>query len=97
LIVNIEEWRNRIDEIDRELVDLLNKRAELAVKVGEEKRRTETVVYDPEREEEILRRVARLNSGPLSDAALDSIYRQVFAGCTEVQSGDSSQETGDEA
>lgn len=92
--MRIEEWRERIDEIDRELVALLNKRAALAVRVGEEKRRTGTGVYDPEREDEVLGRIRRLSGGPLRAHALDAIYRAIIAGCTEVQSDKSLPQTG---
>jgi chorismate mutase-like protein len=92
--VTIEVWRKRIDEIDRDLVALVNKRAELAVRVGEEKRRRGTGIQDPEREDEVLRRIRRLNGGPLSEGALDAIYREIMAGCTEVQSSDAAPRRG---
>ena len=88
--MNLEDWRNRIDEIDGKLVELLNQRAGLAVRVGKEKRRLGATLQDPEREDAVLGRARSMNHGPLSGKAIDAIYRSIIRGCTEVQTGDTS-------
>lgn len=75
----LEEWRRRIDRLDARLVRLLNERAACAQAIAREKRRRGLEVPDPAREAQVLERVCRLNEGPLSDGALERIFRAVIA------------------
>ena len=59
-------WRDRIDEIDIELVKLLNERTKCAEEIGKIKLLLGLEAYSPEREEEVKRNVTALNRGPLS-------------------------------
>jgi chorismate mutase len=72
--MSIEDWRLEIDAIDNELLDLLNKRASLAVKVGQSKRITGIALYDPGREEEVIERARRANQGPLDEPAIVELF-----------------------
>lgn len=81
----LKPLRDAIDAVDRRLVDLLNERARLAQEVGRVKRGGAAPVYRPEREAEVLRRVAALNGGPLSEAALTGIYREVISACRALE------------
>ena len=63
--MGLDEWRARIDEIDRQLLRLLSQRAELSLEIGRAKRESGEPVLVPEREQEILDELARLNPGPL--------------------------------
>ena len=74
----IEDWRLRIDEIDRELVELLNERSRCAIEIGYMKRSLGLPVYQPEREQEILANVERLNLGPLADTAVRRLFERVI-------------------
>ncbi len=74
----IEDWRRRIDAIDRKLVELLNERAGCAMAIGELKRVLGTPVYQPEREQEILANVERMNGGPLEDTAIRRLFERVI-------------------
>ena len=72
--------RDRIDELDREIVALLNERAALGRDAGRAKHIAgRRALRDPEREREVLLRVAMANPGPLSQADLLSIYRRIVA------------------
>src|SRR6185295_15617625 len=53
-LMGLDEWRTRIDEIDRQLLGLLNQRAELSVEIGRAKRESGGPILVPEREQEIL-------------------------------------------
>ncbi len=64
--MGLDEWRARIDEIDRQLLGLLNQRAELSLEIGRAKRESGESVLVPEREQGILDELARLNPGPLA-------------------------------
>jgi len=74
----IEEWRRRIDELDAQIVSLLNRRAEYTLKIGREKRKLDQPLRSKEREAQVLKRVSTLNRGPLSDDALQRIYRVIM-------------------
>jgi chorismate mutase/prephenate dehydratase len=77
---DLEALRARIDELDRRLVELLNERARVVVEIGRIKRASGAPIYAPDREAEVLRRVTRANQGPLSDAAVGAIYRELMSG-----------------
>jgi chorismate mutase len=76
--MKIEDWRRKIDSIDAAVLQLLNRRAELAVEVGRLKKEKGLSVRDHEREGQILSRVKRLNPGPLPDDAVTRIYRLIL-------------------
>ncbi len=76
----LERLRVRIDEVDRRLVELLNERARIVVDVGELKRGTGGPIYAPHREAAVLERVLGANRGPLSDRAIEGIYRELMSG-----------------
>lgn len=81
--------RDRIDELDRRIVDLLNERAVLGRAAGRAKHTAgRRAVKDPEREREVLLRVAMSNSGPLSQADLLSVYRRIVAVTRGLESRD---------
>ncbi len=74
--------REGIDEIDGELLRLINERAKLAHRIGEIKQGN---IYRPEREAQVLRRVAERNPGPLSAAAAQRIVREVMSACLALE------------
>lgn len=77
--------RAQIDEIDRRLLELLSRRAELAAEVGRLKLATGTPAYRPEREAEVLRALAAFNRGPLEPAALEPIFREIISACRAME------------
>ncbi|WP_281951364.1 prephenate dehydratase [Nitrosophilus kaiyonis] len=77
--MNLNELRKKIDSIDDEILELLNKRMEIVKKVGELKNKTGAPIYRPEREQEILNRLKKENRGPLNDSAIDAIFLEIFA------------------
>ena len=85
----LEEVRQRIDAIDRDLQRLLNERAECALKVGEIKQTdpdTENpAFYRPEREAQILARIQRDNTGPLSNSDIASLFREIISCCLNLE------------
>ena len=72
--------RQRIDELDRNIVELLNERAGVVVEVGRAKLAGGLPVYSPDREQAVLRRIAELNPGPLPQKTLQAIYRELMSG-----------------
>jgi chorismate mutase/prephenate dehydratase len=74
--------RALIDGLDQRLVKLLSERARLAQRIGKLK---QGGAYRPEREAQVLRRVRRLNSGPLSDAALARVFTEIMSACRALE------------
>ena len=78
--VDLGQLRKRIDDLDRQIVALLSERAGVVVDVGKAKMVDGTPVYAPDREQEVLQRIASLNTGPLLQKTLRSIYRELMSG-----------------
>lgn len=76
--MTIEYWRTEIDEIDRELLRLLNRRARLAMKVGALKRVAGLPCCDSERERLVLRTLQQANTGPLDTRAITELFRSII-------------------
>lgn len=71
--------REQIDRIDAQVLNLLNRRAALAKRIGQLKSRDRSSVYVPSRERQVLSRLTGLNKGPLSNEAVRAIYREVIS------------------
>lgn len=76
--MDIADWRRLIDELDREIVRLISKRAEAAKEIGKLKRTTELPVYEPNRERVVFDNVRSHNPGPLPDIELVHIYERII-------------------
>ncbi len=76
---DLTEFRDQIDAIDTELLRLLNRRAELALAVGEIKTRDGLPIYAPEREMTLLRSLVERSVGPLPPIAIRAIYREIMS------------------
>lgn len=82
----LRRLRERIDGLDRRIVELLNERAELTKAVGHEKLRIgRRAIRDREREREVLLRVSIANDGPLPQADLIAVYRRLIASARTLE------------
>jgi chorismate mutase/prephenate dehydratase len=83
----LADIRQRIDEIDIAVQQLVSERAECAHKVAEIKREQGDTehFYRPEREAQVLRKVQQRNNGPLSDDAISGIFREIMAVCLALE------------
>ena len=77
--------REKIDQIDCQLVARLNERLRLAAEIGHHKRLLGGEIYSPAREDTVLRKVAALNSGPLRPEALQAIYREIMSAALALE------------
>ncbi|MGB5750321.1 MAG: shikimate dehydrogenase [Desulfobacterales bacterium] len=82
----IRDIRLRIDDIDDQILDLINKRLLAAREIGEIKSRSGAAVVDLKRESQIYQRLSLLNAGPLKENALHRIFRAVIAAGRGIQS-----------
>ena len=71
---DLEALRRAIDEIDRQLLELLARRMQLALRVGDYKRERELAVYDPERERRVLERLVQEAPSPLTAESVRRIF-----------------------
>lgn len=74
--------RDGIDRIDGDVLRLLSERAKLAQRVGEIKHGN---IYRPEREAQVLRRIAETNPGPLPEGAVRTIFREIMSACLALE------------
>jgi chorismate mutase/prephenate dehydratase len=83
--MGLDEIRKEIDSVDDALLELLNRRCELALRVGERKRASGNPFYVPEREKELVDRLSKSNPGPLPDRALKAVFREVVSASISLQ------------
>ena len=74
----ILRWRDRIDEIDLKLVQLLNERTKCAEEIGKLKLMLGLDAYSPEREEEVKRNITEANHGPLATKAVQRLFERII-------------------
>jgi monofunctional chorismate mutase len=84
---DLENYRRRIDGVDRRIVRLLKKRFDLVRAVGEVKREEGLAVVQPEREAEVLGHIAGGVRGREVREFLTSVYRAVFRASYRVEDG----------
>lgn len=82
---NIEDWRRRINEIDRRLVELLNERSQCAMEIGHIKQQDNLPLYQPEREKDVLANAESHNRGPLPDTAIRRLFERIIDEARSVE------------
>jgi chorismate mutase len=83
--MDISDWRKKIDELDRKLVELLSQRAQAAHEIGKLKRVASMPIYEPDRERAVFENVRRVNPGPLPDHDLLNIYERIMDIMRQIQ------------
>jgi chorismate mutase-like protein len=76
--MTLSDWRRRIDEIDRKLVELLNERSHCALEIGKLKQQANLPLYQPDREKEVIQNAEQNNKGPLTDAAIRRLFERII-------------------
>ncbi|MCS7091566.1 MAG: prephenate dehydratase [Verrucomicrobiota bacterium] len=84
-VMHIQDHRKAIDRIDQQIVRLLNERTRHVLAIGELKRKMGQEVYAPHREQAVLKRVCRLNRGPITDEQLQAIYREIMSSALALE------------
>lgn len=77
--------RGEIDRIDKELVSVLNRRAEVALQIGQVKQAQGIEVWSPAREDEVIARALSTSRGPLPPETLRLIFRELMSGSRALQ------------
>jgi len=81
----LAEVRQAIDDVDDAILGLLNKRAEVSLEVGRRKAGSNEPIFKPFREQEVLKRLAAKNKGPLPNEHLRIIYREILSSSRRLQ------------
>jgi len=86
MVVNeLNDFRSEIDRIDKEILKLLNKRAELALKIAEIKKKKGLSFYDPVREKRVINNLVKLNKGPFTDDTVKTLFRELLSATLALQ------------
>ncbi len=83
--MNLKNLRKKIDNIDKQITDLLNLRSRVTLDVAGLKRKSGQSIYSPDREREVLRKIASANKGPLDEKALEAIYREIMSSSLSLE------------
>ena len=76
--MDISDWRHKIDDVDRKLVELLSQRAQAVHEIGKLKSGAGLPVYEPDREKAVLENARQANGGPLPDRGLMRIFERII-------------------
>jgi chorismate mutase len=74
----LSEWRDRINVLDRRILELLNERTRIVEEIGRLKREYQMPIYEPKREEEVLDNVAKHNAGPMAQESARRIFERII-------------------
>lgn len=84
--MQINKFRNKIDALDKKILNLLTKRANVAKQIGRLKVTNNKEFYVPHREKMVISKVLKNNKGPLTNFALEVIYREILNACRSLES-----------
>jgi chorismate mutase len=77
-VTDIDHWRCEIDQLNLQLVELLNRRSRCAIEIVKIKQKMNLGIYDPKREDEVIRLVQEATRGPLSKAAIKRLFERII-------------------
>ena len=83
----LQELRERIDELDQQIQQLINERGTVAKEVAEFKRSSgeDVAFYRPEREAQVLREVLARNEGPIPGEEMARLFREIMSVCLAME------------
>jgi chorismate mutase len=93
--MDIADWRQKIDELDLQIVALISARAQAAQEIGKLKRSTSLPVYEPNRERVIFEKIRAANKGPLPDMELTHIYERIIDVMRALQKNELASKAGE--
>lgn len=83
--MSLADWRRKVDEVDRRILELVSKRAKYVEEIGKEKAVSSKKTFIPVREKQIYARLRKLNPGPLSDTAVKGVFREIISACRALE------------
>jgi 3-deoxy-7-phosphoheptulonate synthase/chorismate mutase len=82
---SIATLRAKVDEINAQLLDLLSERARIVVQIGQQHSLLGKPHYNPAREEEMLRNLAKANRGPFPEATVKKLFKEIFKASLDLE------------
>lgn len=82
--MSLKRLRRAVDSIDYKIIELLNRRAEVILKIGKTKQKTGQPVYVPDRESEIYAKVAS-GEGLMPKSVLKAVFREIMSGSLSLE------------
>ena len=83
--MTIPQHRQAIDKLDAQIIRLLNERTQHVLQIGQIKIKAGESIYVPHRERVVMQRICKLNQGPIKDASLRAIYREIMSGALALE------------
>ena len=83
--MEMSDWRDKIDIVDRKILELLNERARYVLALVPLKMRARLPIYEPKREEQVFRNIAGHNHGPLPPDAVRRIFERIIDEMRAIQ------------
>ena len=81
----LNSLRKEIDTIDHQIVDSINRRTDLVLKIGELKNKHNAKIYVPERENKVYEKIFSINKGPMKNKSLEAIYREIMSASLAIE------------
>jgi chorismate mutase/prephenate dehydratase len=81
----MKQYRDQIDRIDSEIVRLIGQRAEIAREIASAKQKDNLPLYQPDREQQVYDKIAKLNPGIIDDDSLRNIYREIMSATLKLE------------
>ena len=83
--MSLNELRKKIDALDEKIVKLLNQRAKFSQAIGRHKARKQAGIYVPARERQVLKNIKAVNKGPMTEEALEAVYREIMSSSLSLE------------
>ena len=84
----LDQLRNRVDELNLQLLSLINERAKLVQEIGKAKETQGVYRYDPVRERKMLDQIKEHNDGPFENSTIEHVFKEIFKADLELQEDD---------
>ncbi len=81
----LQQLRQQIDALDDQILDMLNRRAEVVVTVGKAKQESRGEYYVPSREKAIFERLIARNRGPFPEEGIRRVFREIISASLSLE------------
>ncbi len=81
----LRDCRDRIDDLDRRILELLNERTKIVELIGRVKHNLDLPIYEPRREDEVFANVTENNAGPLTADGVKRVFERIIDEMRNVQ------------
>lgn len=85
VLKDLTRCRERIDDLDIRLLNILNERTSIVEEIGRIKQDLDLAIYEPKREDQVFANITGHNRGPLSDEAVKRIFERIIDEMRTVQ------------